>query len=354
MARGFCPNQECPHIDFLDTERPCPTCGREAKELTPKEYWRTRTIKLMHTNEIAEIAEIQEVARRVLGEASPVPNVQEPERSSVRQDQEGTDEVRLADLGEPLSHAEEIEDSEPQVELVELAREIEEVSQVEGSLAVGAAGETPRGESVQAERAVQVSIEGSETAVERGAISAVKGSSELFPYLESESALSETAEREGRELSEAVSVIENVFPIEGSRGVGADLEDIEDEWTKRGREEGEGTETMEEVSEIQGVEEIEELEGETEAPTDAWKLELTELRSDVSILKGPIEEVAAPERLPNDGGVGRPASAVRIITFREGSMEIGICPYCGLFVKGRDLGRHKLKHRVRNALSLQT
>lgn len=391
MARGFCPNHECPNTDVLDTERPCPTCGREVGELTPKEYWRTRTIKLMHSHEIAEIAEIQEVARRALGEASLVPKAQESEDEAARQDQESALDVSSAEVTELLRESEEIMGGGVEAEQVGTVWEIEEVMDVEehmvdaagvtsergltepemeapGSAEAGEAemthegergleelSETPDRESMEPDAAEQKGSDASEEETNPSELLQVEGSSESVSELEEPEramAMVESERHTGIETLEGVSEVEEVPFVEGLLGAGIDADLMEDESTRMEPMGEEESDTSRQVGEADGVEDIADVR-EGESPDDAADAELSEWKRSEQVHRESSEEIASPIELPVGGGVERPASPVRIITFREGGMEIGICPYCGRFVRGSDLSRHKLKHRVRKAFGLQ-
>ena len=391
MARGYCPNQECPNTDVLDDARPCPTCGREVKELSPREYWRARTIKMMHAHEIAEIAEIQEVARRTLGEASVVPKVQAAEDAPPSQEQEGPVEAGLADSAEPLTGSEEIIGGE--AELVGSAWEIENVATVEELMPSEAAGaiseeesaeleaeetsggaeatavepepiskdfgepedssEEPEDRSQESEALEQAGSETSDKETEPSDASHEVLTSESMREgveLESESAPSEseaTANEGGRVLEDILEV-EDVSFVEGLLSVAADFQAPEEESaeSERGYEEVPSGEVSE-------AKEIAELEGGGELPGEAADAESSEWKRSELLRKESAEEVSAPMEILVEGGMEKPASPVRIITFREGGTEIGICPFCGRFVRGSDLARHKLKHRVRNVFGFQ-
>ncbi len=388
MGRGYCPNQECPNIDVLDDQRPCPTCGREVKELSPREYWRARTIKMMHAHEIAEIAEIQEVARRAMGEASVVPKAQMPEDAPPRQEQEGPVEASLADSAEPLIGSEEIIGGE--AELVASAWQIENVAEVEESLMPEAAGAISEEESVEHEveeapgdlKATAVfeleqivsddaepeesrgepedrSQESEDLEQTEGEISdhEIKPSDASHDLMTSEPKLdgvepeseSEASDEEGGVLEE-FSEVEDVPFVEGLLSVSANFQSPEEE----SAESEPGYEEEEVPSgEVSEAKEIDELEGEGESPGEAADAELSEWKRSEVLRKEAAEEVSPTMDLLVEGNVERPASPVRIITFREGGTEIGICPFCGRFVRGSDMARHKLKHRVRNVFGFQ-
>ncbi len=387
MARGYCPNQECPNIDVLNGERPCPTCGREVKELTPREYWRARTIKMMHAHEIAEIAEIQEVARRALGEASVVPKAQMPEEEAPREEREDPVEAGLADSAEPLTGSEEIIGGE--MELVASAWEIENVAEVEESLMPEAVGAIFEEESVEhdvqeapggleATAALELkpiasdyaeeesreepedrSLESKDLEQTESEISEheTKPSDASYDMMNAERKLdgvepeseSEASEEEDRVLEE-ISEVEDVPFVEGLLSVAANFQFPEEESA-----ESEPRYEEEEVpsGEVSEAKEIDELEEGGESPSEPADTELSEWKRSEVLRKESAEEVSPPMDLLVEGDVERPASPVRIITFREGGTEIGICPFCGRFVRGSDLARHKLKHRVRNVFGFQ-
>ncbi len=395
MARGYCPNQECPNIDVLGTERPCPTCGREVREATPKEYWRTRTIKMMHAHEIAEIAEIQEVARRAMGEASIVPKAQEPESPTVKQEEMGKEEADSVEAEVSAGEPEEVLSEKDLAGADEPAGELEEVQYPEGltetpinsegldlplqSLAIGEMEEimllAETTEIKEIEPQDKLNPESIETAQEQELerqLTAAHAPEDAARDMDREASASEDStapkgldetskvevslpaslEQEG-EVLENVSEVEEVPFVEGL--LDADVAHALVEGEVGLSEEGEETDRggSEEASVAESIDRFDGREEGSEPPFEVTRPESPVWRRDELVLKSVPEEASLIERLPDDGGVERPASAVRIITFREGSTEIGICPYCGRFIRGSDLSRHKLKHRVRNVLGLQ-
>lgn len=225
MVKGFCPNRECPNIDILDLGRRCPSCGSELEEVTPREYWRARTIKMMHEREVAVITEIEEAARKSPDEASLVPEAEESEKTPAPEELERIEEVDSAlEAAAPDSTKASETDDQP----VEFAGETESSEEVVGSGVVG----------------------------------------EIEPSGQ------------------------------------ADLEIV-------------GEERSEET------------------------------------IQQKLEQPESLEPFPAEHGIESPSSALRIITFGAEGGDIGICPYCGLFIKSSDLRRHKLKCRVRNALGIQ-
>jgi hypothetical protein len=328
---------------------------------------------MMHAHEIAEIAEIQEVARRALGEASLVPKAQVSEDTSPRQEQEEVDDIATTYGAEGMITPEE--SAENKLESVETLSEVEGVDEVEeltpsATTSPTRDGELEEREGEELEAASLVSesevppgeegeVEESEVEPGSGALEseAAERFSVEFPELgvdrvdaRQEESASDDVEEPGVWVTQVISEVDEVPFIEGLVGTKNELEFEEEESVQDESRETEETPSGE-VSEAQ---EIAELEDRDEAPRESVDEQQTEWKRPEALDRESAEEVSAPLELSVEGGVERPASPVRIITFREGGTEIGICPYCGRFVRGSDLARHKLKHRVRSALGLQT
>ncbi len=327
---------------------------------------------MMHAHEIAEIAEIQEVARRTLGEASVVPKAQKSEDTSPNQEFEDADDAAVADSAEPLVSLEE--SSSVEVEAVSTGFEIESAGEVEELMpfaVVRAIQEEEVGEDDEEESkgeleaadllsqrelalGEEVELVESKEDLERTALEAeiakpsISESSEQMvdrDDVDRDELAIVDIEVEREANPDEISQVDDAPLAEGVVGAKVELEPQEEESIHDEPRKDEETVPSGEVSEAQ---EIAELDHRGEYAGEVGDAELAEWKRPEALHKETATEVSAPVELPVEGGVEHPTSPVRIITFREGGTEIGICPYCGRFVRGSDLARHKLKHRVRN------